>query len=84
MANTTTHIADAGFRASVASFFAAFGRGMVTYMERDEPAGAQRSLDMFTDIKIARLNALSDAQLAKLGITRDTIPAYVFRDLFYV
>jgi len=73
MANTTTHIADAGFRASVASFFAAFGRGMVTYMERRSRAD-----------QIARLNALSDAQLAKLGITRDTIPAYVFRDLFYV
>ena len=50
MANTTTHIADAGFRASVASFFAAFGRGMVTYMERRSRAD-----------QIARLNALSDA-----------------------
>jgi hypothetical protein len=33
---------------------------------------------------IDRLNAMSDAQLAELKIERDNIPAYVFRDLYYV
>ena len=73
MANTTTHIADAGFRASVASFFAAFGRGMVTYMERRSRAD-----------QIARLNALSDKELSKMGLRREDIARHVFRDLFYI
>lgn len=73
MATATTHIADAGFRAGLSNFFQAFGRGMTAYMER-------RSR---TD-QIVALNAKSDAELAKMGITRDSIPAYVFRDLFYV
>jgi uncharacterized protein YjiS (DUF1127 family) len=73
MANTTTHIADTGIRSGFAHFFAALGTAMTSYMERRSRAD-----------QIARLNALSDAQLAKLGITRDGIPAYVFRDMFYV
>ena len=73
MATTSTHIADHGIRASIANFFAAFGAAMTTYMERRSRAD-----------QIARLNALSDEQLTKMGITRDGIPAYVFRDLFYV
>ncbi|WP_274377788.1 hypothetical protein [Pseudooceanicola batsensis] len=34
--------------------------------------------------QVQALMAKSDAELARLGITRDGIPAYVFRDLFYV
>jgi len=34
--------------------------------------------------RIEALQKLSDAQLAKLGITRDEIPVYVFRDHFYI
>ena len=73
MANTTTHIADSGIRSGLANFFAAFGAAMTTYMERRSRAD-----------QIARLNALTDEQLSTLGITRDGIPAYVFRDMFYV
>jgi len=73
MANVATHIENAGFRAGLSNFFQSVGRGFTVYMER-------RSR---TD-QIAALNAKSDEELAKLGITRDAIPAYVFRDLFYV
>ncbi|EAQ05021.1 hypothetical protein OB2597_07045 [Pseudooceanicola batsensis HTCC2597] len=73
MANVTTHIADTGFRSSLSSMFGAIGRSMTAYMER-------RSR---TD-QVQALMAKSDAELARLGITRDGIPAYVFRDLFYV
>lgn len=73
MANVTTHIADAGIRGGFYNFFQAFGRGVTAYMERRSRAD-----------QVAALNAKSDAELAKLGITRDGIPAYVFRDLFYV
>ncbi|WP_407495282.1 hypothetical protein [Pseudooceanicola sp. MF1-13] len=73
MANVATHIESAGVRAALSNFFDAVGRGLTTYMERRSRAD-----------QIAALNAKSDAELAKLGITRDGIPAYVFRDLFYV
>lgn len=33
--------------------------------------------------QIARLNALSDAQLAKMGLRRDQIALHVFRDRLY-
>ena len=62
-----------GVRTSFQSFRASLATAFAAYLERRTR----------TD-EIERLNALSDAQLAKLGITRDTIPAYVFRDLFYV
>ncbi|MBK0326848.1 hypothetical protein I5535_06015 [Rhodobacteraceae bacterium F11138] len=31
-----------------------------------------------------KLNAMSDAELAKLGITRDKIVQYAFRDVYYL
>lgn len=34
--------------------------------------------------EVARLNAKSDAELAKMGITRDGIIHYVYRDIYYV
>ncbi|NIZ11006.1 MULTISPECIES: DUF1127 domain-containing protein [Rhodobacterales] len=75
MANAT-HISPAhtsGFGAKLNSFFAGLSNGMVAYMER------RTRFD-----QIAALQAKSDAELAKLGINRDQIPAHVFRDLFYV
>lgn len=63
---------NAGFRASIDRFFAALGQGFSAYM-----VARSRSTE------IERLNAKSDAELARLGITRDDIPRYVFRDLFY-
>ncbi|PTW51005.1 MULTISPECIES: hypothetical protein [Rhodovulum] len=52
-------------------FFAGLGLGV-------NPYGLRRARMR----EIQNLNACSDAQLAKLGITRDEIPRYVFRDLF--
>lgn len=34
--------------------------------------------------EIARLNSLSDAELAALGISRENIVHHVFRDLYYI
>lgn len=34
--------------------------------------------------EIARLNSLSDAELAALGIRRENIVQHVFRDIWYV
>lgn len=55
------------------AFFTAIGQGFNAYAMR------RGRMD-----EIRRLNAMSDEQLLKLGVTRDRIPQYVFRDLFYV
>ncbi len=34
--------------------------------------------------EVARLRALPDAELAKLGLTRDTIVQHVFRDIYMI
>lgn len=54
-------------------FFAALGRGFTVYVERKSRAR-----------EIAALNAKTDEQLAAMGIRRDQIAVYVFRDMFYV
>mgnify|MGYP000196193091 FL=1 len=54
-------------------FFARIGQGMNAYLE-----SRTRSR------QIAALEAKSDAELAQLGITRDRIVHYVFRDLIWV
>lgn len=59
--------------ARVDAFFAALGQGMNAYMHR------KSRMD-----EIEALNAKSDAELAEIGITRDDIPRYVFRDTFYI
>lgn len=70
-----THHTDSRARlmARIDAFFATLGQGMNAYMHR------KSRMD-----EINALNAKSDADLAALGITRDGIPAYVFRDMFYV
>lgn len=74
MATVSSQIpASSGFSAKLGALFASFGAAMAAYMERRTRSD-----------QIAALQAKSDAELAKLGITRDEIPAYVFRDLFYV
>ena len=65
--------AHSGFSAKVNGFFSGLGAGLVAYMERRSRAA-----------EIAALEAKSDAELAELGVKREQIPAYVFRDLFYV
>lgn len=73
MASVTSNIPAAGFSAKFSALFASISSGMVAYMERRARSE-----------QIVALQSKSDAELAKLGITREQIPAYVFRDLFYV
>ncbi len=63
----------AAIREKVDAFFASIGQGMNAYMER------RSRMDQIT-----RLEAKTDEELSKLGIKRDRIVQYVFRDLFYV
>lgn len=69
-ATTTTHHS---IWASIADMFAAFGRGLTL------SATGEKRLR-----QVEKLNALSDADLAKLGLKRADIPAYVFRDLMHI
>lgn len=56
-------------RAQIDRFFVALGQGFNAYLE----ARSRRD-------QIERLQMMSDAQLQGLGITRDQIVHYVFRD----
>ncbi|KEJ95802.1 hypothetical protein [Pseudosulfitobacter pseudonitzschiae] len=77
---TATHISNA----PVASFFAGIGSVLSRVFTALIEAGQKsRSMEARMHL-IERLNAMSDAQLAELKIERDNIPAYVFRDLYYV
>lgn len=58
------------FRTRTHGFFGWLGEGLVNYME------SRSRLD-----QIATLEAKSDAELAKMGLTRDRILQHVFRDL---
>ncbi len=73
MAHATTTIHHSGLRGRIDTVFAAIGRYIDRYAE-------SRSRVQ----QINALNRLSDEQLAKRGIRREEIPAYVFRDLFYI
>jgi len=73
MANAPTISNATGFRARIDNFFAGLGQGFNAYVESRSRIN-----------QIHKLNALSDAELEKRGIKRDEIPAYVFRDLFYI
>jgi uncharacterized protein YjiS (DUF1127 family) len=59
-------------RAWIGAVLSGIGEGFVAYANSQARIG-----------EINRLNALSDAELADLGVTRDRIPHYVFRDLFH-
>ncbi|MCR8825914.1 hypothetical protein [Pseudosulfitobacter koreensis] len=77
---TATHITTS----PVAQFFAGFGAALSRGFTKLIEAG-QKSRGMEARMHlIDRLNAMSDAQLAELKIARENIPAYVFRDLYYV
>ena len=58
--------------ASIKNFFAMVGEAMTL------SAAAEVRLR-----RIEALNAKSDAELAEMGLRRQDIPAYVFRDLMY-
>ena len=59
--------------ARVDAFFATIATGFNAYVER-----------MARLPELKRLDAKSDAELARMGLTRETIPQYVFRDLYHV
>lgn len=67
----TAHSTTGGSR--FGAFFARLGAGVLRYAERQSRAD-----------QIARLEAMSDAELGKLGVTRDGIVHHVFRDKMYV
>ncbi len=70
--------------APVAQFFAGVGaalsRGFIIFIEAGQKSRGMEARMHLID----RLNAMSDAQLAEMKTERDKIPAYVFRDLYYV
>lgn len=69
----TIVFAKPGLRQRVDAFFASLGQGVNAYVQYRSRAD-----------QINALNMKSDAELSKMGLTRDDIPRYVFRDLFYV
>ena len=75
MATVTTNstAAERGLRDRIDAFLASMGQGFNAYLERRSRKD-----------EIARLEEMSDAELARLGIARDRIVHHVFRDLFYV
>ncbi|MDF1854803.1 hypothetical protein [Pseudooceanicola sp.] len=73
MAHIAAIDSKSGIRARLDNFFAGIGQGFNTYVESRSRVH-----------QIHRLNELSDAELKKLGLTRDGIAAYVFRDLLYI
>ncbi|GAA4225626.1 DUF1127 domain-containing protein [Sagittula sp. NFXS13] len=59
------------------NFFADFFNGLLDGMARIAESGHRMK-------EIERLQAMSDADLAKRGLTRDRIAHHVFRDVLYV
>jgi len=71
--NTTNHVSPfAGFFDGLREFGAKLGQAMIV----------NRSLDARM-AQIEKLQSKSDAELKELGLRRDQIATYVFRDLFY-
>lgn len=69
MAFITTTDFSPRMRAQIDRFFATLGQGFNAYLE----ARSRRD-------QIERLQSMSDAELARLGISRDRIVQHVFRD----
>lgn len=72
MAYTITHFTPET-RSRIDAFFKRFGQGMNAYLE-SRARGAQ----------IEALEAKSDDELARMGLTRDRIVAHVFRDTYWI
>ncbi|WP_209424533.1 DUF1127 domain-containing protein [Pararhodobacter sp. SW119] len=70
--NLNTEELTPRLRAQADRFFATLGQGFNSYIERR----SRRA-------QIEYLDSLSDAELAKRGITRDQIVQHVFRDLMF-
>ena len=73
MATFATATPTSGVRTSFQSFRASLATAFAAYLERRTRSD-----------EIERLNALSDAQLSKMGLRREDIARHVFRDLFYI
>ena len=68
------------YASSDRSFLEVLGRALRAFGKAFSiQAGMQTRMN-----RIARLNAMSDAELAELGIERDRIVHHVFRDIYYV
>lgn len=72
MAYTITHFAPAT-RSRIDAFFHRFGQGVNAYAESRSRQGQIRALD-----------AKSDEELARMGLTRDRIVVHVFRDVIWL
>lgn len=72
MAYTITHFSP-DVRRRIDNFFVRIGQGMNTYVE----SHSRRD-------QIEALEAKSDAELARMGLTRDRIAEYVFRDMIWL
>lgn len=68
---TLSHVALSALRERLDRFFIGLGQGfnafLVARSRRDE---------------LIRLESMSDAELAQMGLKREDIPRYVFRDMF--
>ncbi len=75
MAISTTefHVERPALRAGFDRFFSALASAYVAYANSRSRIGEIRALE-----------AKSDAELKAMGIKRDQIAQYVFRDVFYV
>jgi uncharacterized protein YjiS (DUF1127 family) len=76
MTTTTTAARSsvlAGTRAQLDRLFASIGQGFNAYLE------SQGRTE-----EIERLSSKSDKQLAEMGLRREDIPRYVFRDLIHI
>ncbi|MBU3031204.1 hypothetical protein [Paracoccus marinaquae] len=72
MTQATTHFTTE-IRDRIDAFFARLGQGLNAYLE----SRCRRD-------RIEALEAKSDEELARMGLTRDGIPAYVFRDMIWL
>lgn len=68
--NTHAGTVSGNVRAALDTFFATIGQGFNTYLTTQARIGEMEAL-----------YAKSDAQLGQMGLTREDIPRYVFRDL---
>lgn len=76
MTTTATHSRSsvlAGARVQLDRFFASIGQGFNAYLE------SQGRVE-----EIERLSSKSDKELAEMGLRREDIPRYVFRDLIHI
>lgn len=70
---TTNQTSNNRGKSALDRFFASIGQGFNAYL------AARSRID-----QIERLEAMSDSQLAELGLKREDIPRYVFRDLLHL